>query len=258
MIHEGAWGSPIDGSPIYWLTSATTAGSAAYVTGNETNPTPAEWFLALYDAAFVVESDPYDWFQGVIDLGNTGNISHFVCASDFVLQSPRRIDSLDAWIADLGPENGQLDGFSGTLSWAIYSDAAGFPAGLVASGKDATAQVFDADLPPALGGDIARIRIELRPGPTLPAGTWWLALHEGDWGSAGDGSAVRWVGEPLLHSTARQAADETNPGSWYEQDQDRDLAFVLFDDAIFASGFDAGVTCAWSAVSGGVGGATCP
>ncbi|MDQ1349280.1 MAG: hypothetical protein QG573_2659 [Acidobacteriota bacterium] len=256
VIHEGPWGSPTDGSGIYWLASASTAGSTAYVTANETNPAPNEWFLSNYDAAFVVESDPHDWFQGFIHTQSGGNISSYISASDFFLATPRRIDSLDAWLGDVGPENGQLDFFSGTLSWAIYSDASGDPGTLVASGTDSTPSLLDSGLNFNSGGDIVRVRIELSPAPNLAAGTWWLALHEGAWGSASDGSNVSWVMYPsTFNSTSRQAEDETNPGSWYELFSAHDLAFVLFDDSIFASGFDAGVTCAWSAATGGP---TCP
>jgi hypothetical protein len=255
-IHEGLWGSPTDGTPIYWLASSSVAGSAAYVTANEVNPAPGEWFLALADAAFVVESDPHDWYEGFIDTQSGGNISSYVSATDFYLQNPRTIGSLDAWIGDSGPENGHLDNFSGSLSWAIYSDSAGNPGTLVASGHDATPQLLDSYLNFNSGGDIVRVRIELEPRPSLSAGTWWLALHEGSWGSADDGSGVYWLMSPaVLFSPSRQAEDETSPGSWYELFATRDLAFVLFNDSIFASGFDAGTTCAWSAA---VGGATCP
>ncbi len=256
VIHEGPWGSPIDGSPIYWLTSAAVRGSGAYVTANETNPSPAEWFLSNFDPAFVVECDLYDWFEGAVHTQSGGNISSYVSASDFFIAGSRRINSLDAWLGDAGPENGQLDFFSGALSWAIYTNVAGEPGTLVASGVDTSPALTDSGFNFTSGGDIVRARIELTPAPTLASGTWWLALHEGPWGSAADGSNVYWVMHPQIFlSSSRQTETETNPGSWYELFANNDLAFVLFDDAIFASGFDAGVTCAWSAE---VGGAGCP
>ncbi len=51
-----------------------------------------------------------------------------------------------------------------------------------------------------------------------------------------------------------KAEDETSPGGWVAQ-VGKDFAFVLFEDELFASDFEAGVTCAWSSVPGG---STCP
>lgn len=256
-IHEGAWGSPGDGSSIYWLCSASAAGSNAWVTGVEVNPQPADWLVSNYDAALVVESDPHLWYGGYLDASNGGNITSAVSASDFYLGAAATIGSIDTWIGDAGPNNGVFDGFNGTLSWALYSDSAGDPGTLIASGSDTTPKVLDSGLDMIGDRDVARVRIELRPRPTLAAGTWWLVLHEGAWGSPGDaGSNIFWSrSSSLLYSTSRYSFDETNPGSWSELFSDADLAFVLFNDSIFASGFDSGGTCAWSAV---VGGATCP
>jgi len=39
--------------------------------------------------------------------------------------------------------------------------------------------------------------------------------------------------------------NEQAPGAW-TIDQSFECAFVLIEDLLFASGFEAGVTCAWS------------
>lgn len=83
------------------------------------------------------------------------------------------------------------------------------------------------------------------------AGTHGLALHEGPWGSISDGSNVHWVATASGHdSGAAFAAATAGPGSW--RGGKLGHAFVLFDEIVFASGFEAGGSCGWSGSAGGV------
>src|SRR6185295_9937703 len=97
-----------------------------------------------------------------------------------------------------------------------------------------------------------RVRMSLGRRVELGPGTYWLALHEGDWLSEYDGSLVfliagtRLVGQGVRSDTIPEA-----PSSWNVY-SDNDSAFVLYDPVLFASGFDAGTTCAWSAAVPGV------
>ena len=254
-IHEGPWGSPTDGTSIHWLAAVSTGGSNAYVTADEADPDPGEWVVSLHDAAFVLESDPLVVHAGGLDVSLGASVSNAVSAADFTLSTPTRLTSADVWLGDQGPENGHLDAFSGTLSWAIYTDSGGDPGTPLASGTETAPILEDSFVNFTGSGDIVRARIRLNGGPLVPAGTWWLVIHEGTWLSPGDGSNVYWVKNNLgLFQHSRISDSETNPGSWSDLFASG-LAFALFDDSLFASGFDAGVDCAWS---GGAGGSSCP
>ncbi|MEO8276600.1 MAG: hypothetical protein ABI639_10285 [Thermoanaerobaculia bacterium] len=257
VIHEGAWGSVDDGSTIYCLESLTVRGLSGRMTVNQANPSPGDWFVAIHDTALVVEGDPSDWYEDVDVGGEAIGISSFVSADDFFLPATTTLDSLDVWLTDNLTPNGQLNNYSGTLSWGLFSDGGGEPGTLVASGMDVNVGALNV-LPSASLGDIGRVRIQLRPRPTLASGTWWLALHEGGWGTTGDGSQVYWMQGVGLHiSQALLAAAATEPNCGQGFTSPGDTSFVLFQDSIFASGFDAGTTCAWSSTVTSVAGSTC-
>ena len=257
-LREGPWGTVGDGSEILWVNSDFIVGSTSVASANEASP--GSWFSdTISDPALVAEVDPIHWIQvpGVPSPGvDFSQISSRVSAGDFVVSTPTTLGSVDAWLADgfSSPTSG-FDNFGGTISWAIYSDLGGAPSVLIASGADSAPRVTDTGLSVDGGGrDLFQVRFLLAGRPTLAAGTYWLALHEGAWGSAYDGSDVQWFASSLLTgSAAVYAEDETAPASW--QSRSYDLAFVLFEDELFASGFEAGVACAWSLATGG---ALCP
>ena len=124
------------------------------------------------------------------------NIGGVVRADNFTLSDPLLISDITAYLADsLGsPDNGVLDGFDGTLSWAIYEDnGSELPGTLISTGNDASPTLIDTGN--NFGGslDIVAATIDIG-GLALAAGDYWIALHEGNWLSPGDGTEVFWLG----------------------------------------------------------------
>ncbi len=247
-LHEGAWGAAGDGSELWWQIHSNIVGSPARYSVDES--TPGSWLTGLGDQAFALFGGPLAWQQGAVAGGAAGtDVSGGVTANDFTLAAATHLGSLDAWIMDLGGiDNGYGDAFSEVLSWAVYTNSAGAPGTVVASGSDSTPQIEDSGLTSA-DGDLLRVRIELRPSLTLGPGTYWLALHEGLWLQAFDGSGLAWADSTLPLGVGQwYDPNETSPAPWDTQ-LPYESAFVLFDDPIFASGFERGSTLAWLSMS---------
>jgi hypothetical protein len=256
VLHEGPWGSAFDSTGAYWSNSATMLGESTRTSGSEQNPGPP-WSVAVgVDPALALEGDPPFWTQGSFATAGAVDISFFVAAAAFTLPTSARPGSLDAWLSDDQiNDDGQLGSFGGTLSWAIHSNAVDRPGTLLLSGQDSSPLLTDTGLQDSSASDIVRVRIRLSGRPSLAAGTYWLALHEGNWLSPYDDSSVYWVWSTSVFGLdGVYSSSPTAPGDWAGDDA-ADYAFVLVEDELFASGFDAGATCAWSTA---VGGATCP
>lgn len=251
-LHEGIWGLS-DGTPLKWTAAATDIGSPAAFASNSSFPFP---WAGISDPAMVLYSGFLVW-NGV-DNGIAGAdalILANVAAADFFCDGLTRLTSADVWLADnIVNDNGLFDSFGGTLGWGLLADATAAPGVLLASGS-ATPKVFDSLLQDTFGADIFRARIRLPALPALDqcAGWNWLALHEGAWGSGGDGSPSWWQApENTFGEVAYFAPATAEPTGWTAATSD--VAVAFFDDLLFASGFEAGVTCAWSQFPAG----TCP
>jgi hypothetical protein len=119
--------------------------------------------------------------QSAVNLAESYNISDRVQAEDFALNASYTLTGGTAALNDNEVnDNGLLDSFSGTLSWAIYSNDGGMPGTLLYSGQDSTLAYTDTGLQFA-GGDVVSVGFEFDMPITLEAGTYWLALHEGNW-----------------------------------------------------------------------------
>jgi len=249
-LHEGQWGQAGDGSEVWWAKSSSANGS-----GHAAAPDPAHPIWAHTtgdnDVAFVLYDDAVVWDQSPIAAGGSGgsDIADYVTANDVVLATSASFSSIEAWLLDetVG-DNGSVDSFSGAMSWAIYDDSNGAPGALRSgdSGDCATVETIDTGYQSTIGSDEARVRCSLGRSVLLAPGTYWLALHEGSWLSPFDGSQVYWIDSTLaLGGGQYQDGNEGAPGtSWSTFPYDS--AFVLGDQLLFASGFEAGVTCAWS------------
>jgi hypothetical protein len=242
-FREGEWGDPADGDGILLLGAAAVA-----LQPSQSFPLPSgSWSSSTFDFAMVLESEPWSWQQGEYTIGGASNISNWVIANDFVLPQAARPTSLDVWLTDQwNNNNNQLDGFVGTLSWAIYTNVSSKPGVVVASGADMHPRLLDTQeyYPPYLS-EVFRVSLRLEGLPELAAGTYWLALHEGEWGDGFDGSGIEWMSSvSTVGQLSVSAADETAPGNW--QTGISDVAFSLFDDSIFGSRFEAGTACAWT------------
>ncbi len=242
-LHEGAWASAGDGSKVWWQSSAATEGAAAVAASDPTSP--GGWASQASDQAFILWDSPLLWYEGELDTAKTLAISSLLSADDFTLSSPAEISGLDVWLQDAtAGDNDQLDHFAGTLSWGIFADDAGQPGALLAHGAGDAVDVVDAGVQGSYG-DLARARVRLSPPVALPAGAYWIGLHEGAWATPVSPATVLWAGATLTSgATARYSSSLDGSGGW--GDHGYDAAFVLFQDLVFASGFEAGGTCAWS------------
>ncbi len=250
-LHEGAWGAPDDGSSLRWQNSFGTAGLTS-VDGSERLASARGTGFGLY-SSLALYGTTTTWNQGgIADLTSGSTIGAFVEAADMlVLSGTTRFSAVDVWLLDDEEnDNGVLDTFGGTLGWAIYANSSGKPGTLLASGRDPAPALADTGLQSAASTDAVRARIRLGRAISLTTGTYWFALHEGNWGSAYDGSEVTWAfATASFGNSSWGDSNEVSPGSW-GLGPDADPAFVVFEDPIFASGFEAGVTCAWSSGAG--------
>ncbi|MBY8825358.1 beta strand repeat-containing protein, partial [Sphingomonas colocasiae] len=145
------------------------------------------------------------------------NLSEFAHAEKFILSQRQTLSTITTALADAlaTPDNGILDGFSGTLSWAIYSVGGNDQPGvLLFSGTDTTPLLVDTGQNFSGSFDIVRATIDL--GVTLDAGSYFIVLHEGAWGSPSDGSEIYAVrsSNPAAGAVAYSSAQEENPIDW--------------------------------------------
>lgn len=251
-IHEGAWLSPADGSSILWIGAVGQSGMPREVS----TITPATWTPEAADNAFAVYGSEVlqsqEWACCL-----THDISQKVWADEFVLFATTRPAAAKVWLLDgQADDDGTLGSFSGTLGWAIYDDGSDEPGSLLASGQDSTPILLDTGFNSG-SNDLVRVTIDLAGAPELTAGTYWLALHEGNWGEASDNSSVHWFGSSTTNGSTLLGDNSVGSPSSWDQVGFSDGAFVLFDDGdaaadlVFASGFEAGVACTWTAITGG-------
>ena len=74
---------------------------------------------------------------------------------------------------------------------AVYTDAGGgVPGTLLTTGSDTSVEL--ADFGSTYFGDYASATIDLKNYALAP-GNYWIALQEGAWGSAYDGSSFGWL-----------------------------------------------------------------
>jgi len=249
-LREGTWGSGGDGSEVRW---AATPAIVGYSTADSTDvANAASWTanVGAQDDAFALYGDAVVWDQaGIFQGAGSANVSNFVIANDFQLAAAARFSALEAWLDDQD-EAGPFGRFSGALSWGLYDDAAGLPGTLLDSGAGSGIRVSDTGLTGANSEAIAHLELTFGKTIALDAGTYWLALHEGSWGSDADGSIVAWViAGSVAGSGTKYSVNLNPPGPWASLGGS-DTGFVLSDQILFASGFEPGTACAWSEPGG--------
>ncbi|MCB1510711.1 MAG: cadherin repeat domain-containing protein [Hyphomicrobiaceae bacterium] len=165
------------------------------------------------------------WDQLNFTTITSANITAFTHADDFVLQNASTLTSLSAMLTDdVSNNNGVLDSFSGTLSWGIYSNNAGSPGTLLFSGEG-TPALTDTGQQDFYNNDIVRADLTLTTAVVLDAGTYWLALHEGAWGSPSDASVVWWQQAPSFGSVVQYS--DPSPTTWTPNAIVSDTSFSL-------------------------------
>jgi hypothetical protein len=251
-LHEGSWALAFDGTVVWWQQASTPLGAMQASAVDETNP--AAWISGSADNAFVLFAAPVAWDQaGVADGANSYEITDAVEAADFTLAVAASFSAVDVWLADdTINDDGLLTSFDGTLGWAIYDNDGGKPGNLIQRGADAAPALFDTGLQDIVDADIVRARVRFGSSISLAAGTYWLALREGAWTESANFTFLWWVVAGQNVGNASWAdLDMQDPVTW-DLGPDDDPAFVLIQDLIFASGVEAGVSCAWSTAAGGV------
>jgi hypothetical protein len=159
-----------------------------------------------------------------------------VLTDDFQIASAISPTAASVWLIETTPDlPGVFEGFSGTLGWAIYAAAGSFPSTTpLAVGSDASPSLTDVG-DDSGGHDVFRADLDLvgslaSGSLALGPGTYWFALHEGNYFSPDDGSEIRWLVslDAVAGTRARIDFDETAPGSgWFDIGVDNDYAYRL-------------------------------
>jgi hypothetical protein len=255
-VREGNDFDVADGTEIWWEQATSIAGLPSFqICGT---PEPGSWNSGSEEASMVVYAVPTAWDQSAIAPagGDMHFLNNFVQANDFDLATPATFSAVDLWLTDDAVnDDGVLTTFSGTIGWAVYADNAGLPGSTIVSGYQGDAGfsvASDAGVQAVGDRDVVRTRFELGRSVSLAAGRFWFAVHEGGWLSPNDLSFVGWYqAASRIHVRTAGDTDEEAPGdSWVLSSEDEDGAFVLFDDLLFASGFESGKGCAWSSFGG--------
>jgi hypothetical protein len=193
--------------------------------------------LLLIATCLIVGEARSDVIHDASNYGVAGtNISGLVLADDFQITTSITPALVSVWLIEVTPDiPGVLEGFGGTLGWAIYPSSGSFPGNSpLAMGSDAAPVMVDVG-EDGNGHDVFRADIDL-PGSlssgslALSPGTYWFALHEGSYFSADDGSEIRWLRslDPISGTRPRFDLNETAPGSaWLDIGVNIDAAFRM-------------------------------
>ena len=251
-LKEGLWGEASDEDMIQWQ-GAPKRGAAARSAMDEGNP--GSWFdNFVLDAAFVLYGEPTPWEQSELEVSPAAsNATDVLHANDFTLPAATSVSAAEVWLVDDDAvDDGLLASFSGVVGWGLFADNGvdDVPGALIAFGTDAAPTQTDTGGQSDIDTDVVRVRFRFGRSVALPAGTSWLAVREGAWGSEADETVVWWAhASAVVGSPVRGTSQLTDPQGWGAGPAD--LGFALFEELLFASGFEAGVVCAWSARAGG-------
>lgn len=146
------------------------------------------------------------------------DLNAFLEADNFVVSSPLfQIGLIQFWALQSAPSD-----FTGTVNWAFYSDAAGFPGSSLVSGNAPATGTATGNT--TFGLD--EYSYSLGVNVSLSTGVYWLVLHNGPsntipatsfywaWsnGDAGDSASLDLVaGPPWAGNSAELAFDLTSP-----------------------------------------------
>jgi hypothetical protein len=154
-------------------------------------------------------------------------ISSFRHADDFVLAENSPVAAIRFWAIG---NSSFASAFSGTLSWAIYSDNASVPGVVLASGIGNMIKVSDTGVPNFFGNRYA-VTFNLVSPVSLSANTrYWLEIHEGPTLTTNDGTEILWVSGT---GSVGCFAECQLGGPWWQRCvnnviNDEQLAFELF------------------------------
>lgn len=162
------------------------------------------------------------------------NMSEQLVAENFTLATAANVINIRFWaILAAG------SAYRGNLYWAIYSNVANHP-GVIVSGGAAPVVVGTATgFSTAFG--YPEYSFDIPVDIQLPAGAYWLALHNGDLSNNGP-SEMLWSTSASNIGSNALYLDAT--AGWVSSGNE--LAFQLADSIIFLDGFESANTTAWS------------
>jgi len=154
------------------------------------------------------------------------DISGFIAADDFTLGTSATVSGVIFYAsANVDPFTSQ---FSGTIGYGLFTNDNGTPGTLMASGYDTNAVLSDTGNS-IFGTEEYQIAISL-PSIPISAGTYWLGLHEGAFGTPDDGTTIYWdTTSSQTGSLPMVTSDLSGSGGWYPglSETTYDLAFAL-------------------------------
>jgi hypothetical protein len=152
-------------------------------------------------------------------------MTHYIQANNFFLANPSRFESLVFWDLE------QPGYFAGSIVWQIYSDNGdGTPGTLIVNGTSRNLTHSGTGFT-AFGNFSENItRFELGP-LSLPTGSYWLALHNGDLSNGATGTVQDWnfYWEATRNITAALPLKKIAPydGSWFSLTNPKDAEFQI-------------------------------
>lgn len=197
------------------------------------------------------------WDQGTFGAGSSSNLSSRILANDFTLTSAAQLTSIRVWMSDgAANNNGILDNFGGTLSFAIYTNNSGAPGTLIysssASVAGGTLTLTDSGANESGSYDIVRADLSVAGGQTLAAGSYFVVLREGAWGSPSDDSAVWWNTSTAGTVGASGHASPTLDGTGIWSPVGADFAMQLFGGLPPVVSLFNGQTVTWNEGDGSI------
>jgi hypothetical protein len=165
----------------------------------------------------------------------------YLPAEDFTFASPQTVAHVrfwaveatgykDKWLGFTAPDPGV---YNGSIVWQIYSNGAGQPGTVLASGTATPTPAFDHDTVTDFLSWGITYQFDFNIDPVdLPAGTYWLALHNGPM-TTQDISNFYWESSGTGGVMAYAKANTPSDGTWGAWQiyaaKDASLAFQLYN-----------------------------
>lgn len=159
------------------------------------------WMAAAALVTLSARAEVVVWDQSAFGLAPGFNVSTQLSLNDFQLDAATAVGGLRVWLTEgrvefggNGVADGHFESFSGLLAWSLWTDVAGAPGAIEASGDNGPVGIVDTGLNTVvlLGEDIFEVTVWFDAPVLLAAGRHWLGLREGPAGMPDDGSELLW------------------------------------------------------------------
>ena len=174
----------------------------------------------MWAAALVGRAD--EIYNNGAPNGVSGNeMTQWIQAEDFTFASGQTVTDVRFWGVDATFQ----PGYTGSITWRIYSNAGGQPGGVIAGGNVAATRVFRANVSFGIS-----YQYDFSIGSVnLAAGTYWLGLHNGPLTTT---TRLNMYWETTANNATSRGLEDIAPfdtGGWFNNGQEH--AFVLFGPA---------------------------